>query len=85
MNAVTEWRHYDVPVSDGAIHVAESGPADAEAIVFLHGWPEDWSAWTGVIELARGEYRCLAIDLPGIGQSSLQKPRGDSAYLAGVS
>lgn len=77
-------RHAQIPVSDGTIHVAESGPGSADPIVFLHGWPEDWSAWTQIMELASGEYRCIAIDLPGVGGSSLAAPRGDKSYLAGL-
>lgn len=79
------FRHTQVPVSDGTIHVAESGPSTADPIVFLHGWPEDWSAWTRIMELASDEYRCIAVDLPGIGGSRLAAPRGDKFYLAGSS
>jgi pimeloyl-ACP methyl ester carboxylesterase len=74
--------HSIVPVSAGTIHTVASGPVDADPIVFLHGWPEDWSAWSGVMELAAPTHRCIAIDLPGIGGSQLSEPRGDKVFLA---
>jgi pimeloyl-ACP methyl ester carboxylesterase len=77
-------RHDQIPVSDGILHIAHSGPRDADPVVFLHGWPQDWSAWSGVMESAGDSARCIAVDLPGIGQSRLNAPRGDKAYLAGL-
>lgn len=51
------------------VHVAVAGPADAPAIIALHGWPQHWYAWRSVIgELAR-EHRVLAPDLRGLGWS----------------
>lgn len=51
------------------------GPRDAVPVIFLHGWPEDATAWTSVIALLSSEYDCIAINLPGIGGSSpLEKP-----------
>jgi pimeloyl-ACP methyl ester carboxylesterase len=50
--------------------------------VFLHGWPEDWSAWADVLGLAASDYRVHAIDLPGIGMSLEPRPRGDKKHLA---
>lgn len=64
--------------------MVESGPVSADPIVFLHGWPEDWSAWTRIIELVGDNYRCIALDLPGVGGSRLVAPRGDKFYLAGL-
>jgi pimeloyl-ACP methyl ester carboxylesterase len=80
----TTLHHTQVPISDGTIHVVESGPVSADPIIFLHGWPEDWSAWTRIMELAGDEYRCIALDLPGVGDSRLVSPRGDKFYLAGL-
>ena len=78
----TTLRRSTIEISDGSIHLIESGRADAEPILFLHGWPEDSSAWTGVMEQAGETHHCIAVDLPGIGGSSLAVPRGDKAYLA---
>jgi pimeloyl-ACP methyl ester carboxylesterase len=75
-------RHSNVAISDGTLHVAEAGPTEGSAVIFLHGWPQDWSAWTKVMSLAASDYRCIAIDLPGIGGSKLATQRGDKFYLA---
>jgi pimeloyl-ACP methyl ester carboxylesterase len=70
---------------DGAeLFVEESGDGGAPALVLLHGWPEDHSAWSAVVERAAARFRCLAFDLPGIGRSTLPEPNGDKRYLAGL-
>ncbi|MGG5820097.1 alpha/beta fold hydrolase [Falsiroseomonas sp. HW251] len=57
------------------LHVAEAGPADGEAVLLLHGWPQTWFAWRRVMPiLAAAGMRCIAPDLRGFGASS--KPAG---------
>jgi len=73
-----------VVLSDAVIRVRAAGPAGAAPIVFLHGWPEDATAWDALIERAAGEYRCIAIDLPGIGGSRLRTPNGEKDYCARI-
>jgi len=51
------------------IHVAEAGPADAPAVLLLHGWPQHWYMWRRVMAGLRGEYRLVAPDLRGFGWS----------------
>jgi pimeloyl-ACP methyl ester carboxylesterase len=77
-------RHSHVTLSNSTLHLVELGPKDAPPIIFLHGWPEDWSAWTSVMAFAARDYRCLAIDLPGVGSSTLITPRADKFFLARV-
>ncbi|MEV4256047.1 alpha/beta hydrolase [Spirillospora sp. NPDC049652] len=65
-------RHSTVPIGDLVLHVAESGAPEGRPFLFLHGWPESWRAWLGVMEAAatvRPDARIIAIDLPGIGDS----------------
>jgi pimeloyl-ACP methyl ester carboxylesterase len=50
------------------LHVRESGPAGAPAIVFLHGGGQSGQSWQPVVERLH-QYRCLAPDLPEHGQS----------------
>src|SRR3954470_18049364 len=58
--------------------VQAGGPADAEAIVLLHGFPESHRTWRGVApDLAR-EFRVIAPDQRGFGASD--KPLGVDAY-----
>lgn len=44
-----------------------SGPADAPAIVFVHGTRVSRAAWAGQVRRLSGEFRCVALDLPGHG------------------
>ena len=51
-------------------HAAETGdPDNTHVAVFLHGFPETWFAWHHQITALAGEFRCVAIDLKGYGQS----------------
>ncbi|OUC91517.1 alpha/beta hydrolase [Streptosporangium minutum] len=61
--------HGKVAVDGGTIHYVRGG--SGPAIVLLHGWPETWLMWRQVMpELAR-EHTVIAIDLPGLGASSI--------------
>jgi pimeloyl-ACP methyl ester carboxylesterase len=49
-------------------HVALAGDESGEPVVLLHGWPQHWWIWRGVIPaLAGAGYRCICIDLRGHG------------------
>jgi pimeloyl-ACP methyl ester carboxylesterase len=50
--------------------------------VFLHGWPESWSSWRQVMALASQQVRAIAIDLPGVGQSTGNPTDGSKRELA---
>jgi len=56
----------------------DSGPNDAEALIFLHGFPENHRSWRHQIAHFNGRYRCIAPDQRGYGQSS--KPQEVEAY-----
>jgi pimeloyl-ACP methyl ester carboxylesterase len=60
-------------VSGQPIHVVDRG-ADAagnagDAVVFLHAFPLQAAMWDYQLEALEETHRCLAIDLPGFGQS----------------
>lgn len=73
-----------VALPHAELRVLAAGPVQGDPIVFLHGWPQDASAWSAVMGLAATDHRCLAIDLPGIGSSRTATPRGDKEYIASV-
>lgn len=50
------------------LHIRESGPLDAPAIVFLHGVGCSGEMWRNHVA-ALQDYRCIAPDLPGHGRS----------------
>ncbi|MGW3292159.1 alpha/beta fold hydrolase [Streptomyces sp. NPDC001002] len=56
-------------------HFVEAGPSHAPVVVFLHGVPDSWWQWHYALEALGADYRCLAIDLKGYGQS--EKGTGD--------
>jgi pimeloyl-ACP methyl ester carboxylesterase len=65
--AVEGVEHRFVEANGIRVHLAEAGPADAPAVLLLHGWPQHWYMWRRVIGGLRGEYRLLAPDLRGFG------------------
>jgi pimeloyl-ACP methyl ester carboxylesterase len=61
--------HTTIEVGKGKIHAAKLGLPSDPAILFLHGWPENWRSYEKIIELAGKTYFAVAIDLPGVGDS----------------
>ena len=57
-------------------HYVEAG--QGEPVVFLHGLPESWYSWHYQLEALSDDYRVIAIDLKGYGQSD----KSDGDYSA---
>lgn len=55
------------------LHYYEAGPANGEPILFLHGNPSNGYVWRNVIPHLADRYRCLALDLAGMGLSAKAK------------
>lgn len=73
-----------VETSVGKIHVVESGDSLERPVLFLHGWPENWSAWQKVMEQTNDDVHALAIDLPGVGDSKIANPPCSKIVIADV-
>jgi pimeloyl-ACP methyl ester carboxylesterase len=58
------------------LHVAEAGEADAPPILAVHGWPQHWWVWRGVIGPLARTHRVVCPDLRGFGWSG-QPDDGD--------
>ncbi len=73
-------RLVQAPGDQGLIryHVVEAGAADGEAVVLLHGIPNSWYQWRHVMAKLAGQFRLVALDLKGYGQSD--KRPGDYTY-----
>jgi pimeloyl-ACP methyl ester carboxylesterase len=56
-------------------HVVTSGPTDAPPVLLLHCWTGNWSLWEKTMQHLDGQYRFIAPDHLGFGQSD--KPRGN--------
>ncbi|GGD98721.1 alpha/beta hydrolase [Tsuneonella deserti] len=61
-----------------ALDVVDEGPADAPALIFLHGFPESHRTWRHQVAHFSDRYRCVAPDQRGYRGSS--KPPQVSDY-----
>ncbi|MEL6794303.1 MAG: alpha/beta fold hydrolase, partial [Pseudomonadota bacterium] len=62
-------------VGDHRIGYHEAGPQDAPLVVFAHCSLGHGGLWKGVMAALADEWRCIAVDMPGHGQSN----RGDTS------
>lgn len=62
------------------LDVVDTGPRDAPALIFLHGFPENHRTWRHQIAHLEGRYRCIAPDQRGYRGSS--KPQAVEDYTA---
>ncbi|MFN3989970.1 MAG: alpha/beta fold hydrolase [Erythrobacter sp.] len=60
------------------LDVVDEGPADAPALIFLHGFPESHRTWRHQIAHFKDRFRCIAPDTRGYRGSS--KPQDVAAY-----
>ena len=51
------------------IHVREQGPPHRQTILLIHGWSSSWYAMSPLVKLLSERNRCVAVDLPGYGES----------------
>ena len=66
---MTECTHHHADLGDVRIHYVTAG--EGFPIVLLHGWPQSWYEWRGVIPaLTAAGYSVIAPDLRGLGDSS---------------
>jgi pimeloyl-ACP methyl ester carboxylesterase len=69
-----------IPLDWGSLAALETGPADGKRVLFLHGWLDNASSFTPLIELLPKNWHCMAMDLPGHGHSD-HRPRGTAYHL----
>jgi pimeloyl-ACP methyl ester carboxylesterase len=79
------FRHSHVAVGASTLHVVEAGPADGQVFLLVHGWPQSWFSWRGVMTAGAGAgARMVAFDLPGVGESTGDATDGSKRALAEV-
>jgi pimeloyl-ACP methyl ester carboxylesterase len=54
----------EVTLPQGAVHYRDTGPRDAEVLLFVHGLLVDGSLWDGVVARLDDRWRCVVPDLP---------------------
>jgi pimeloyl-ACP methyl ester carboxylesterase len=60
-------KHRFVDADGLQVHVAEAGDVDAPPVLLLHGWPQHWYVWRGLVERLSAQFRLIAPDLRGFG------------------
>lgn len=58
------------------LHVRDSGPRDASALILLHGFGASLHTWEAWAEVLTADHRVVRIDLPGFGLTG-PDPTGD--------
>jgi len=64
-----------IQIGDQYIHAVKSGSSNRQVAILIHGWSSSWYAMLPTIELLRQQFHCIAIDLPGFGDSPPLKRR----------
>ena len=76
---MTQLQQHRVTLANGIeLDVVDTGPRDAPALIFLHGFPESHRTWRHQIAHLSGRFRCIAPDQRGYRHSS--KPEGAANY-----
>ena len=65
---------------DVTLHYVSAGTGDP--VVLLHGWPQTWYMWRNIIPVLAENYRVIAPDLRGLGQSSRPAEGYDKKTIA---
>lgn len=62
------------------VNVIDRG--DGDAVLFLHAFPLQGAMWDYQIEALEGTHRCIAVDMPGFGQSPAPADPGAASMEA---
>jgi pimeloyl-ACP methyl ester carboxylesterase len=74
--------HTGVTVAGLRVHVAQAGPPDGEPVLLLHGWPQHWYEWRGIVPALSQRYRLLMPDLRGLGWTEVTADGYEKENLA---
>ena len=69
-----------VQLRDASMHYVSGG--SGPAIIFLHGFSQDWYEFSQVMCLLANKYTVIAVDLPGIGKSKAMRADYDAETQA---
>jgi pimeloyl-ACP methyl ester carboxylesterase len=69
--ALNATRHRTIEIDGVQIFYREAGPADAPAVVLLHGFPTSSHMFRNLIPALADRYRVIAPDYPGFGLSAM--------------
>jgi pimeloyl-ACP methyl ester carboxylesterase len=80
--AITEAERIAVRSGEVRLAVRRTGPADAPALLLVHGYPDTASIWTPVIGRLRERFQVVSFDNRGAGESTAPAGRGGYALTA---
>ena len=63
------YKHGTFSVKGQDIHYVEAGQPGRQIALLIHGWSSSWYAMSPVLGLLAQRFHCIAVDLPGYGQS----------------
>lgn len=70
---------------DGAkIHAIDTGPRNAQLAILIHGWSSSSFAMSPLIPLLSRRFRCIAVNLPGYGESPPLRERATIGRYAQI-
>ena len=61
-------QHQYADLGEVRLHYVTAG--QGPAVVLIHGWPQTWYMWRGIIPALAARYRVIVPDLRGLGDSS---------------
>lgn len=73
---LTAWQR-DLQVGGRSVRIVDIGPREAPVLVFLHGIMGRWQHWSLNIPFFARDYRVIALDFPGFGESQMPAGRID--------
>jgi len=74
-------QHEYADLGEVRLHYVTAG--QGPAVVLIHGWPQTWYMWRGIMPALAARYRVIAPDLRGLGDSSRPVGGYDKKTLAG--
>jgi len=74
-------QHQYADLGEVRLHYVTAG--QGPAVVLIHGWPQTWYMWRGIMPALAARYRVIAPDLRGLGDSSRPVGGYDKKTLAG--
>ncbi|MFD9733258.1 alpha/beta fold hydrolase [Umezawaea sp. NPDC059074] len=72
--------HEFADVDGVRMHYVKGGTG--KPLVLLHGWPQSWYEWRGIMPQLAEQYTVYALDLPGLGDSTGSPSGYDKRTLA---
>jgi pimeloyl-ACP methyl ester carboxylesterase len=67
----------DVAGAGARLSVAEHGPVDAPAVVFIHGYPDTSAVWDLVVDELADRFHTVTYDVRGAGRSEVPRRRDE--------